>query len=176
MPYLTRAQIDSIVSRYGADILAHEHMEIERRAFQHGIVSTYEHSVDVARCAVFLGDRLHLWRRVDLRSLVRAALLHDYFLYDWHDKDDGEHRLHGFRHPYTAARNAEEDFGLNEVERDSIRRHMFPLTPIPPKYVEGYLVTLADKICAFRETFSLDRFKKRNMKAREESQAVPKLL
>lgn len=104
--------------------------------------------------------RLHLWHRVDLHSLIRAALLHDYFLYDWHAHDGGRHRMHGFTHGGTAMRNAVRDFHLNRVERDSIENHMFPLTPIPPRYLEGYLVTVADKISATRETVSLERFYK----------------
>lgn len=95
-----------------------------------------------------------------LRSLIRAALLHDYFLYDWHDWDNGTHRLHGFTHGKTAMRNAIRDFKLNQIERDSIEHHMFPLTPYPPKYIEGYLVTAADKISATKETLSFDRFDK----------------
>lgn len=68
--------------------------------------------------------------------------------------------MHGFTHGGTAMRNAMRDFHLNRVERDSIENHMFPLTPIPPRYLEGYLVTIADKISATRETFSFDRFYK----------------
>ena len=34
------------------------------------------------------------------------------------------------------------------------------LTPLPPRYIEGYLVTMADKVSATRETLSLDRFNK----------------
>ncbi len=98
--------------------------------------------------------------KVDLHSLVRAALLHDYFLYDWHDWDDGAHRLHGFTHGQAALRNAVRDFRLNAIERDSIACHMFPMTLKPPSYIEGYLVTMADKISATRETFSLERFSK----------------
>lgn len=90
----------------------------------------------------------------------RAALLHDYFLYDWHDWDDGAHRLHGFTHGQAALRNAVRDFRLNAIERDSIACHMFPMTLKPPSYIEGYLVTMADKISATRETFSLERFSK----------------
>lgn len=48
----------------------------------------------------------------------------------------------------------------NQIERDSIEHHMFPLTPYPPKYIEGYLVTAADKISATKETLSFDRFDK----------------
>lgn len=163
---LSRRAIDRIVRHYGADILTHEHMEVERRAYQHGNVTTYEHSVRVARLAVWLADRLRLWRRVDLRSLVRAALLHDYFLYDWHEHDDGTHRWHGFRHPATAERNARADFAIDDVVANSIRTHMFPLTPVPPRHVEGWLVTAADKISATTETFSPDRFAKTHGKGR----------
>lgn len=77
---------------------------IERRCYQHGAVTTFAHSIRVACLAVWMADRLRLWRRVDLRSLIRAALLHDYFLYDWHDWDNGEHRLHGFTHGRAALR------------------------------------------------------------------------
>ncbi|NMM99874.1 phosphohydrolase [Bifidobacterium sp. DSM 109958] len=155
---LTRNEIRALVQRHGADIIGHRHMAIERRCYQHGAVTTFSHSIRVACLAVWLADRLHLWRRVHLASLIRAALLHDYFLYDWHDDDNGAHRLHGFTHGRTALRNAMRDFTLDRIERDSIAHHMFPLTPVPPRYVEGYLITAADKISATRETLSMSRF------------------
>ncbi|PST47491.1 phosphohydrolase [Bifidobacterium callitrichos] len=157
---LTRTQIQELVAVHGREVIEHRHMQIERRCFQHGNVSTFAHSIRVACLAVWIADRAHLWRHVDLKSLIRAALLHDYFLYDWHDWDDGEHRLHGFTHGGAALRNALRDFRLNAIERDSIANHMFPMTPTPPRYVEGYLVTIADKLSATRETLSLDRFNK----------------
>lgn len=49
---------------------------------------------------------------------------------------------------------------MQHIERDSIACHMFPMTLKPPSYIEGYLVTMADKISATRETFSLERFSK----------------
>lgn len=149
---LSRQRIRQIVQAEGGDIIAHEHMAIERACYQHGAVTTFAHSIRVACLAVWLADRLGLLERVDLRALVRAALLHDYFLYDWHDADAGVHRLHGFTHPRTALSNAERDFALTPRERDAIARHMFPMTPLPPRYVEGWLVTAADKISATRET------------------------
>lgn len=145
-------RIRSIVEHFGADILSHEHMQIEKRALQHGSVTTFEHSVLVACMSVRIADRLRLWKHVNLRALVRAALLHDYFLYDWHEYDGGTHRLHGFRHPYTAERNARADFELDDIVSNSIRTHMFPLTPIPPKYLEGAIVNIADTVCAIKET------------------------
>ena len=162
---LTRTQIQRLVAQYGCEIIGHEHMAIERCCYQHGSVTTFAHSIRVACLAVWMADRAHLWRRVDLRSLIRAALLHDYFLYDWHDWDEGRHRWHGFTHGRAALANATRDFTLNPIERDSIANHMFQLTPVPPRYIEGYLVTLADKISATAETFSPDRFKRAELPA-----------
>ena len=119
---------------------------------QHGDVSVYEHVVAVAAESCRMADALARHGiAVDRPSLVRGALLHDYFLYDWHDPDPS-HRLHGFRHPFFALRNAEDDFTLDERERNIIVRHMFPLVPVPPTYREAWIVCGADKLVALRET------------------------
>ncbi len=127
----------------------HGRLRLEGKYFQHGTTTVLEHSVKVAVVSLWLADRLGL--RVDRRSLIRGALLHDYFLYDWHEKHQG-HRLHGFRHPQTALRKAEEDFTLTDREKNIIARHMFPLVPVPPTCREAWLVCLADKYCAAAET------------------------
>ena len=164
-PSVVNAELDSAsdafltVLEYGEDLMMSPGMQSEKRYFQHGNTTTFEHSVAVAERAVRLANFFSLGRRVDMRSLVASALLHDYFLYDWHDWDGGEHRMHGFTHGGAALRNALRDFRLNAIERDSIANHMFPMTPTP-RYVEGYLVTVADKLSATRETLSLDRFNK----------------
>ena len=116
---------------------------------QHGRCSVYDHSLDVASLALRLSRRLHL--KTDESALIRGALLHDYFLYDWHVRQPGR-PLHGFYHPKAALHNARQDYQLNRKEEDIIRRHMFPLTPVPPRTLEGLLVCLADKICAVRES------------------------
>ena len=95
--------------------------------------------------------------KVHLEELIRGALLHDYFLYDWHEKDAG-HSLHGFTHPGKALINACEDFNLTDIEKDVIRKHMFPLTLIPPRYRETVIVCMADKICSVYETFHMTLF------------------
>ena len=122
---------------------------------QHGETTVYDHSLAVASLALRIARRLRL--RIDEDSLIRGALLHDYFLYDWHIPEPGR-PLHGFWHPKAALKNAAEDFNLNRRERNIIRRHMYPLTPVPPVTREGIIVCLADKICAFRETFQKQEF------------------
>ena len=119
------------------------------RYMQHGETSVLRHSVSVAYVSYYLAWKMNA--PVDEKSLIRAALLHDYFLYDWHVKDES-HKWHGFHHAKKALQNAVEDFDLNEVEQDSILRHMFPLNLHPPKYMEGWIICCADKVCSGRET------------------------
>lgn len=147
--------IEQLIAQHGADILAGAGMQYEKTQPQHYTVSCYQHSVAVAYVSVWLALHLHLC--VDYRSLIRGALLHDYFLYNWRDKAH-PHRPHAFLHARVALENASRDFALNAVERDVILRHMFPLNITLPRYKESVLVTTADKICALRELSRLPLF------------------
>ena len=100
---------------------------LAEKAFpHHGTVNCYDHSVFVAEKSLLLAQKLRL--KIDARSLIRGALLHDLYLYDWHIPDpEHPHRLHGFFHPAKALRNAAQHFELNALEKDIIRKHMFPL-------------------------------------------------
>ena len=75
-------------------------------------------------------------------------------MYDWHThaRETGEH-FHGFTHPRVAMDNAVKYFQVSEKEQNMILRHMWPLTPIPPKYREGYAILYADKLCGLTEFF-----------------------
>ena len=128
----------------------------QMKAFiQHGKVNTYDHVIDVAR-ASFLVHR-GLRKKSDPRALVRAALLHDYFLYDWHDVSHSG--VHFVSHPAHAAKNAKADFGLTKKEERAIRSHMFPAGLRPPTSREALILTCADKFCATREFFLSKRQK-----------------
>ena len=148
----TPEEFFSLIERNGRTILQSTGMAQEKAYVQHGMVSCYLHSVFVAYVSIWLARRFGI--RVHLRSLVRGALLHDYFLYDWHIKEPFR-KAHGFSHAAVALQNAERDFHLNAVERDMIAKHMFPLNLTPPRYRESVLVCIADKICAVYETFSI---------------------
>nr|WP_302597323.1 HD domain-containing protein [uncultured Cellulosilyticum sp.] len=127
---------------------------------QHGETSCFWHSVAVAYYSVRLAK--HLGISCDVESLITGALLHDYFLYDWHIPDK-THRLHGFTHPNKALFNAQRDWKVNDIEMDIIRRHMFPLTPIPPMYREGVIVCIMDKYCSIKEIIQKDPYKRLKM-------------
>ena len=142
----------NIIEKHGIDILSSKGMQIEKKCTQHGTFSVYDHSVYVTSMCIGLSKKLHI--KVNEKALVRGALLHDYFLYDWHDKDKS-HKWHGFRHPKFALNNALKKWNLTDVEQDIIKCHMFPLTLFSvPKYKESFIVCLVDKICATYEIFA----------------------
>lgn len=135
--------------RYIEELLSDERISKMDEFIQHGNTTTLAHCKAVAKLCGEIAYRYHI--KVDVKSLARGALLHDYFLYDWHEQKLGN--LHGFYHPGIALKNATRDFELNPREQDIIRKHMFPLTLYVPRYRETVLVCLADKGCALKEVY-----------------------
>lgn len=115
---------------------------------QHGVISTYNHCLSVAYTAYCMNRKYGLG--IDEREVVLAGLLHDYYLYDWHSKTI---RLHGYRHPGIASRNAQRDFHISRNCQKAIETHMWPLTffHIPSSRL-GWVLTIADKKCSTIET------------------------
>ncbi len=139
-----------------SDILRSKNFNRTKAYIQHGDVTVNSHVLNVARYSIALSEKLHI--RCSKRELIRGALLHDYFLYDWHIPDDeNPHRLHGFYHPGVALRNALKEYHLTEREKDIIRKHMWPLTVIPPGCREAWIVSAADKWCSLLETLHMHR-------------------
>jgi uncharacterized membrane protein len=139
-----------------SDISEHEEF-MKLKQFHHHNASAYIHVHDVA----YLSYRICKFLKLDYRSAARGALLHDFFLYDWrnHDAPDlPRDKFHGLEHPQIALTNAAKYFPLNEIEQDVIKKHMWPLTIIPPKYKEAFIVSFADKYLSSKEF--IDAFKK----------------
>ena len=81
-------------------------------------------------------------------------MLHDFYFYDWRNKGvEGQKKFHLMRHPGIALKNASDIFELNDLEKDIIKKHMWPVTAVPPKYKESFIVTCVDKYCATIEFF-----------------------
>ena len=130
------------------NLLISDKLRRERQFLQHGVINVFHHSISVALVSIYISKLFNL--NVDQTSLIRGALLHDYFLYDWHHKDCS-HRWHGYTHAKRALDNAEKDFSLNDIEKDIIKKHMFPLNIAPPKCKESYIVCISDKLVAIHE-------------------------
>ena len=118
---------------------------------QHGSVSTYEHCKSVAKLSYIINRRLSL--HSDLNVLLVGAMLHDFYLYDWHNDDDGSHRLHGFTHAKAACLNARRYFHIDDRTSRVISCHMWPLNPEKiPRSREEWIVCIADKCVSLHET------------------------
>ncbi len=128
-----------------------------RKYIQHGHADCLLHSIAVAYFSYTAAKFFHL--NLKEKSLIRGALLHDFFLYDWHEPDIS-HKFHGFTHPKTALQNALSEWELDKTEIDIITKHMFPLIPALPNCKESILVCIVDKICSITEILSLPSYKK----------------
>ena len=149
-------QVQRQIEAEAPDILKSRNFNRMKEYIQHGNVTVNAHVLNVARYSIAIRVCLvFLWW---CRELIRGALLHDYFLYDWHIPDkEHPHKLHGFYHPGVALQNAVREYKLTEREQHIIRRHMWPLTVVPPVCREAWIVTTADKWCSLMETLHMHK-------------------
>ncbi len=118
---------------------------------QHGNTTCLKHCLDVSYKSYKFAKKMHL----DYKAVARAALLHDFFLYDWHKAYKATRLLekHGYTHPKKALDDALKYFSLSPKEKDIILKHMWPLTLRSiPKYKESFLVCFVDKYISSAET------------------------
>jgi uncharacterized protein len=118
-----------------------------------GRTSTFEHCLNVSYYNYLICKKLGL----DARAGARGGLLHDLFLYDWHTVTLANG--HAIKHADRALANAEENFDISPLERDIIKKHMFPITLGIPRHRESFVITLTDKYCGALEVLS-HNFKK----------------
>ncbi len=150
--------MDSEIQRLAGEILEHPKFQQLRTFEHHGPDNTvYDHSVAVAQAAYRIARRMRL-SEDETASVVRAALLHDFFGYDWHGERFRRYvhhfsgirritRMHAFVHGHIAAGRAQRTFGLTPRECEAIARHMFPLAAMPRTRI-AWIVTMADKAVA----------------------------
>ena len=137
-----------IFDEYATDIINNELYISSKQIFSHGAINIYDHSIHVAETAFTMIEEN---QSIDKRCVVRAALLHDFFLYEWHIPGM-RYILHGHVHAGIAAENARRVFNIGDREYSCIKTHMWPWTLLhPPLCREGWIINLADKIVAVSE-------------------------
>ena len=124
------------------------------KEYKHHYGSTrLEHCINVSYYSYIICKFLKL----DYISASRAGLLHDLFFYD--DQKGIKPKFHLWKHPYIALKNAKMMFNLNDKECDIILKHMWPITLVPPKYFESYIICIVDKYCALYEWLNYCSFR-----------------
>ena len=130
--------------RWTQDLLCDPLVESMKTYRHHGDTNTHFHSVYVAYRVLKLCVRLDV---EDKREIVRASLLHDFYLYEWYTEKHEENHI--FYHPKASVKNIEAHFGaLTPMQRNMILSHMFPLCRELPGRTGAGLLTVADKRCA----------------------------
>lgn len=155
---------------YVEDILLSDEFQKRKLFKHHHNLSVWDHSILVS----FKSFIVAKYFNASARICAIAGLLHDFYTQAWlyseelEKIDDGKYlsefnikkplfKMHGFVHGNDAAINLEKYFPELKNDRiiNSIKRHMFPLTPIPPKYKEGIIITCVDKLNSVRELPSI---------------------
>lgn len=135
----------------------------EMAKYRHHInTSIYDHSLKVAYLC-YCYHRKHKCN-INIKELVHAALLHDYFLYDRIGKSTANRPrnrfVHVFVHPSIAQKNACRKYRLTKAESNAIKRHMFPIIPIPPTTQCGWIICWYDKIASIGDYINSEKWKK----------------
>ena len=125
------------------DILDHKEFLKLKDITHHGI-TRYEHCLRVGYYTYLVTKGL----RLNYIKATRAAVLHDFFI-DEVASENSINRLR--RHSNYAFLNAKKYFILGDLEEDIIKRHMFPITFTPPKYLESWVVDIVDDFAAVYE-------------------------
>ena len=127
------------------EILKSEEFQKRRQYKHHGNISVYDHSIRVSKLSYIVAKKLNK----DYKSAAIGGLLHDFYYKPWQENKIKcpFFQKHGFVHAKQARDNSYKYFLelMNDKLDDIILRHMFPLNKIPPKYVESWIVTVADK-------------------------------
>jgi len=155
--------------------------EFQRRKIfpHHHNMTVWDHSILVSFKSFLLAKQV----KADEKICAIAGLLHDFYPWSWintkelEEFENGKYleenkrkktffELHGFTHGKAASINYVKFFPELENKKitNSIKNHMFPLTIVPPRYKEGIIITIIDKINSAHEmpspVFIKDKIKK----------------
>ena len=128
-----------------SDILDNKEFNKLDMISHHGI-SRLEHSLRVS----YYSYRITKLLRLNYKVTARAGLLHDFFISDI-ERNMKDRFLSTFTHPKYAVLNASKYFEIDDLGKNIIESHMFPIYKSLPKYAESWIVSIVDKIAAIYE-------------------------
>ena len=141
------------VCSVGAGVLASAFFLNAMHQRHHGRTTVGDHSMRVACTGLQISRLLEKFHvEVDEKAVIRSALCHDLGILGRDEKFENNREC-CWRHPVESVDVANyilED--LTEKEADSISNHMWPLAGKKPRYIEGLILTVADKYSSVLDT------------------------
>lgn len=108
-----------------------------------------DHIKRVSLMSFYLSKALKL----DYVSCTRGAMMHDFFTSEDLSRSDNKYKEFLKQHPKIALDNSIKYFDVNDIEKDVILTHMYPVVKGKPKYKESKVVCICDKIVSIHEFF-----------------------
>ncbi len=136
------------------NILKDERFLYTQSTIHHGL-KKLDHSIKVAYYSYLYAKKLNL----EYVSVARGGLLHDFYYSNIQGNclsKESYELTH--THYKIALSNSTKYFTLNDIEKDIIYKHMFPVVFTFPKYKESLLVSAVDKVIGTYEFICKARF------------------
>lgn len=129
-------------------ILSNRKYQKLKNETHHHNSNRYKHSLEVSYLSYKIAKKMNL----DYESVARAGLVHDFFF----DKEIPNRGKRLIKHYQKSITNAEKLIKLNDMEKNIISSHMFPVGGTLPKYKESILVDMIDDYVSIKEKVSGD--------------------
>ncbi len=144
-------QIINIILKYGSEIISSAQFRQTFDQTHHLNTTVGDHTLGVAYEAVKLCLVRGWTDESSLKNVVIASLCHDLGIIGRKEKYRNDAECY-VKHPGDSVPIYMSVTGeKNDRVIDSIEKHMFPVKPGLPRYREGWILTLADKISSVKE-------------------------
>ena len=146
-----RDDVRALILKYGREIIDSEQFRETFKQTHHLSTTVGDHTLGVTAEAVKICLR-HGWTDDEtLKNVVTACLCHDLGIIGRHEKFENNLQCLIWHPRHSVDKYTEVTGEKNERVIDAISCHMFPLKMRAPKYKEGWILVLADKLAAAKE-------------------------
>ena len=143
--------VKALILKYGRDILVSEEFKETFGQTHHMSTTVGDHTLGVTAEAVKICLRHGYTDNETLENVITACLCHDLGIIGRYEKFANNFQCLIWHPRHSADRYTEVTGKRNERVRNAILCHMFPLKIQFPRYKEGWILVLADKLAAARE-------------------------
>ena len=150
-----------MIKKYGNDILTSDQFKEARKQIHHYRSTVASHSVKTAITGLRICLSLRkLGIKVDMRSVVRTALLHDLGMVGRDELYSNNYEC-CLRHPGNSANISRQIWkGIDDKSVAAIKSHMWPLSLRAPKTKEAFVLCMADKAASIYDLIAKKHLRK----------------